>query len=504
MPDSRSLKLTLPNDLTYLPIAQSFVRATAQLLGFTEPQLNHLEVAVEEGITNVVKHALAGEEHATFTLICEPQPLGLCLRLREKGMPFDPARAAQYRPEALTEDGSAPAGLGIHLMRKLMDELSFHNLGAEGKETRMLKRLPQRDITSYLPAADLAPNPEPKPQPAAITERIPYQVRRLQAGEAIEVARGAYKSHGYTFFEELIYYPDSIVKLNEAGTLVSVVAVTDDGRFMGHSALLYPEAGARIAELTFVFVDPEYRSQGCFKRMCAELFNTPKRFPLDGIYAYAVTNHPFTQKTMVKYGINDCGLAMAVSPATWHFKGIDGDTSQRMSVVLCYKYLTVTPALTLYPPARHRALIEKLYANIGAPAHAYADPPAGTALPAQAAQLTTTLYPSEGCAELTVDAYGTDIEREVQQAVRDCCLRQFTAIILHLNLEDPLTAVMTPAFEKLGFFFCGILPRDRHGDTLLLQYLNNVALDYSKVIAISPVAQELLAYLQKEDPAQRN
>ena len=53
---------------------------------------------------------------------------------------------------------------------------------------------------------------------------------------------------------------------------------------------------------------------------------------------------------------------------------------------------------------------------------------------------------------------------------------------------------------KLGFFFAGILPQAACGDSLILQYLNNVAFDYGKVQAYSPVSKELLAYIKARDP----
>jgi len=59
---------------------------------------------------------------------------------------------------------------------------------------------------------------------------------------------------------------------------------------------------------------------------------------------------------------------------------------------------------------------------------------------------------------------------------------------------------MAAELEALGFFFAGILPRTRFGDTLMLQYLNNVDLDYSKITAYSDMAKEILAYVQAHDP----
>jgi serine/threonine-protein kinase RsbW len=71
---------------------------------------------------------------------------------------------------------------------------------------------------------------------------------------------------------------------------------------------------------------------------------------------------------------------------------------------------------------------------------------------------------------------------------------------LFLPLEDPKTGVLTAEMERLGFFFAGILPETSLGDVLILQYLNNVGLDYSKIQTYSPIAQDILAYIQARDP----
>jgi hypothetical protein len=38
------------------------------------------------------------------------------------------------------------------------------------------------------------------------------------------------------------------------------------------------------------------------------------------------------------------------------------------------------------------------------------------------------------------------------------------------------------------------------GDALVLQYLNNVSLDYDKILLVSDVAKELLTYIKAHDP----
>ena len=315
------------------------------------------------------------------------------------------------------------------------------------------------------------------------------------------MARCAYKSHGYTFFEDHIYYPEQIISMNESGQMVSAVAVARDGRFMGHAALVYPELGARIAELTFVFVNVEYRGQGCMNRLCEFLFSeAPSKHELSGIYAYAVTNHPYTQKAMVKYGINDCGLLLATSPASWEFKGIAADASQRISVLLSFKYLEPAQQLTLYPPDRHREMIGRLYRNLGAAPLLETPSPEAGSFPSAPSVFSTTVYESEGCAEIYVSRFGADAVHEIRKALRALCLRQVAAVNLFLPLQEPATFCVTSELEQLGFFFAGVLPETPIGDALILQYLNNVPLDYGKIVLYTDMAKEIMAYSKACDP----
>ncbi len=492
-------KLTLPNEISYLNIAQSHVRLAAEKFGFQPPELGQIELAVEEAVSNVIKHAYDASEQNSFDIICERVSLGMKIIIKDRGIPFDAGLLPQYDPRQVSTDKMP--GLGMFLMKNVMDLVSFVNLGADGKETHLSKYLPQKNIMEQFSGQELALEP-PAAAAKILQEKIPYDVRRMRPEEAIEVSRCAYKSHGYTFFDSSIYYPERIVELNKSDELISVVAVTKDNVFMGHTALHYPHAGARISELTFAFVNMEYRGQGCLTRMTDLLFSMEKKYPLSGIYINSVTNHIFTQKVAQKYGVNDCGVYLAASPGTWVFKGISEASPQRLSVLLSFKYLEPAHKLTLYPPAEHRAMVEKLYRNIGA-SHVYAVPEKSeAALPQETSVLRADVYASENCAEIWVDQFGADIVRQVKIMLYDLCVKQVAAIYLYMDLASPAAHFATPELKKLGFFFSGILPQTNIGDTIVLQYLNNIALDYSKIQALTPMAKEIIAYVQADDPHQ--
>jgi len=497
VPGSESAKLTVPNDMSYLPIVQTCVRAVAGKFGFEGDCLGQLELGVEEAVSNVIEHAFEAGERSSFDVICQRVPMGIKIVIKDKGLPFDPCRLPEYRPAA-TLDEVASSGMGVYLMRQLMDSVSFHNLGPEGKETHLVKYLPGRSVADEGRAPD-----EPaqaRREPEVIKEKLNYSVRRMEPAEAIEISRCAYKSHGYTFFDEHIYYPDRIVELNRFGKMISAVAVTEGGVFMGHAALVYPYDGAEIAELTFVFVNVEYRGQGCMNRLCEFLFTLPLERKLSGVYAYAVANHVMTQKVMARYGFHDCGILLATSPETWHFKGISDDRSQRISVVLSYKYLEPPKPRTIYAPAEHAAMIERLYRILGAEHRCEVPLPDLVDLEPEQSVIDAEIYASENCGEIHVVRCGSDVVKEVRRTLRDLCLKHVAMITLLVSLDNPVTAAMTPEFQKMGFFFAGILPCHKVGDALILQYLNNVPFDYGKVLTHTDVAKELLEYIRRHDP----
>ena len=490
-------KLTLHSDLSCLSIAQLFVRETARGWGCPEPDLYRFDLVVEEAIANVVEFAYEKDGSATFDILCESLPDGIAVSIREQGLPFDPKQLPGYDAGA-DFDARSARGMGIFLMKEMMDEVSFHNLGTGGKQTRFVKRFGEPAAPDA--AALLAPDEAAAEGGLARREPVAYGVRLMAPAEAIEISKCAYRSHGYSFFTDHIYYPEKIVAMNADGHMLSAVAVTGAGEFMGHGALVYPFAGSRIAELTYIFVNLEFRGQGCMDRLCDFLYTVPKTHALEGIYTYSVTNHVFTQRVMAKMDIRDCGLLLASSPATWQFRGIDGDASQRISVALSYRYLVAPATFTLYPPANHRAMVERLYRHLGAK-HRFPEPAAAAPTLCEGeSRIETEIFGPEGCAEVRILAAGREVVREVRRILRRLCLSQIAAVQLFLRLEDPATAGLAPELERLGFFFAGIMPGEMAGDALILQYLNNVSLDYDKVQVYTPLAQEIRAYVRACDP----
>lgn len=496
--DAIRSSLCLPNDMACLAPALAYVAELAKSSGFDNTEAQQITLAMEEAITNVIRHGFAQGERAEFQVACEQSATGISFAIREKGMPYDPARAAVYTPSASIEEQSA-SGLGLFLMQKNMDEVSFHNLGRDGRELRLARRHRSARIDAILrnpgPAA-AAETPAARNAPAPAS----FRIRPLRPGEAIEISRCAYKAYGYSY-EEFIYYPEQIAELNRNGLMQSLVAVTAEDEIAGHLALKMKAQDDPIAELGVGFVKPEFRRAGLLKTLTTACMKRAADMGLFGLLGRPVTSHAISQKTIHEFGFRDCGAFLALFPRDVDFKQLTGRVRQKESGLLSFCRIRNDPDRPVYPPDRHRAMIREIYGWLGMnPPMPDPGPDPSCGMPGETA-LDASAQNVLNVAEIRVLAHGRDAARAVREKLRYYCLERRDVIYLWLDLEDPATRSMTGAFEQMGFFFSGILPRGIRGrDALILQYLNNLAVDYTLLAPFSEEARKILAYIRQHDP----
>jgi anti-sigma regulatory factor (Ser/Thr protein kinase) len=491
--------ITLPAKMIYLPLVREVAGLFAEMIGLSAEQIHKVLLSIEETVVNIIHHSLADQASSATFEICfgVSDPYGMSIRIDDQGIPFDPELLPAYDPETAWRDTTV-SGVGLKLVQGMMDHVEYCNLGLHGKRTLLVKycdRPPAEPLQATSPAARAPEDEKDAPR------TVEYTVRRLSPHEAIQVSRGAYKSHGYTFFDDVIYYPEKIRALNAQDLMISAVAVTQRGEFMGHGALILDGPEARSGDVDFVFVDPAYRHINHLGSRIAEfLYKTAIQKDLVGIFCYSVTIHLFSQKMAAHRGLKPLALLLATSPASWNFKGICERVDQRISVVFTYQYLRKPRPRTLYLPPRHEEEIRRLYATVHAP-HRFAgeavQPPAA---PSGDTVLKTRVAPVESSAEIYIDRPGADLADRVRHELRRLCVQGVAAISLALGLEDGTALRYTERFEAMGFFFAGIFPESPIGDALLLQYLNNVVLDYQRIQILPGETRMLLDYIRRCHP----
>ncbi len=101
----------------------------AQTHALPEAVRRSLNVALDELLANELSHGMAGLGAGSVTVEVELDQERLTVTLTNDGPPFDPFR--QAAPDTtLSVDDRPIGGLGIHLVRELMDEVSYERRGA--------------------------------------------------------------------------------------------------------------------------------------------------------------------------------------------------------------------------------------------------------------------------------------------------------------------------------------------------------------------------------------
>jgi serine/threonine-protein kinase RsbW len=130
--------LTFPADFNYLDEIREFVGEIARRAGFSEKDIYSIQLAADEAASNVIEHAYAGYSNATFELSCDFEKDRLIITVLDHGEPFDPSKVPLPDLKADLSDRKI-GGLGIYLMRKLMDEVRYEVTEA-GNRLTLIKR----------------------------------------------------------------------------------------------------------------------------------------------------------------------------------------------------------------------------------------------------------------------------------------------------------------------------------------------------------------------------
>ena len=143
------------------------------------------------------------------------------------------------------------------------------------------------------------------------------------------------------------------------------MAVAADGEIAGHYALAR-QAGEPIADAGGAVVVPAHRGRDLLNRLRrAAEEEADASWGLAAYYSEPVTDHGRTQRASESFGATACGLTLGLSPRNFIAKHMQlSTTTQRQSFMLYVRPLGARERRTLYVPARHRAIVERIYERL--------------------------------------------------------------------------------------------------------------------------------------------
>jgi serine/threonine-protein kinase RsbW len=467
----------------YLPVITSAVRAAALQFGFDEKEVYQLELVVEEACLNVIEHAFEEGETGIYDVLIDRKPGQLVIGVEDMGLPFDFTKV----------DQNENSGLGMRLIKSFADEVKFINLGRKGKRLELIKSLRYKDVEDYVSTDELE---ESKKMPqAAADEPLTYVM--MKSEEAVSLARCVYRSYGYSYPNDTIYFPEKRKELIDSGLIEACIVMNSKGEIIGHLAMVKDTKDAKVGESGQAVVDPRYRGRSLFKEMKIFLSEHAKNKGMYGLYSEAVSIHPFTQKGNISLGAHETGFLLAFAPESMSFKQIKDRQKQRQTTVLFYHRINEEPYREVYLPYHHSTIMKKIYERQSLNRNfAILDKENIRCIGKSVIDLK--FLPDLALAFLQVQNYGDDFEGLIEFRLKEMLKKKMDCIYVDLPLSMKETPYFSAVVEQFGFFFAGIIPELYDGDVLRLQYLNNLEVDSKEICTASDFGSELLDYVLKE------
>mgnify|MGYP000653867763 CR=1 FL=1 len=116
-----------------------YVTDCAKSAGLSEAEVYAVQLAVDEASTNIIEHGYGQECPDRIDITCEILEDGLKVVIYDDAEPFNPESVPEPQINVSLDDVK-PRGLGIFLMRQMMDEVCYEPTPDKGNTLTMIKR----------------------------------------------------------------------------------------------------------------------------------------------------------------------------------------------------------------------------------------------------------------------------------------------------------------------------------------------------------------------------
>jgi len=136
------VEVSLPNKVGYERIAMECSASFARIAGFVQERIEDLKTAVSEVCLNAIEHGNKGRPEARVIVAMNFEDDTLSVFVRDEGSGIS---ELPQKPdvEKKLENLEAPRGLGIYLIKQLVDDVEFNQMTQDGHVVRIAMRRPR-------------------------------------------------------------------------------------------------------------------------------------------------------------------------------------------------------------------------------------------------------------------------------------------------------------------------------------------------------------------------
>jgi serine/threonine-protein kinase RsbW len=134
--DEHTVEVTLPSKLGYERIAMECSATFARIVGFLPSRIEDLKTAVAEACLNAIEHGNKGrpEARVMVTMDFRDDTFRVCVTDEGQGIATPPR---EPDIEAMVENPEHTRGMGIFLIKQLVDNVKFNRMSGAGHEVTM-------------------------------------------------------------------------------------------------------------------------------------------------------------------------------------------------------------------------------------------------------------------------------------------------------------------------------------------------------------------------------
>jgi len=141
IPDTPDINLELVSNPIYLCGVREMIAQSARRIGFSDQSSSQIALAVDEALTNIMKHGyqrrLDGRIWLKLRPFTDPKGQGLEIVIE------DLARQVELCDlQSRDLEDVRPGGLGVHIIKEVMDEARYEKREGAGMRLTMIKRQP--------------------------------------------------------------------------------------------------------------------------------------------------------------------------------------------------------------------------------------------------------------------------------------------------------------------------------------------------------------------------
>ena len=137
-----SQSLNIESRTERLIAVREFVSSAARSFGFRDEDVSKIALAVDEACTNIIKHAYRFDPGKSITITVRGRNGAFEVIIQDFGKEFDPMKVpTPDMREYLSH--FRKGGLGVYLMKSLMDKVEYSIVPGKRNEVRLTKSLPR-------------------------------------------------------------------------------------------------------------------------------------------------------------------------------------------------------------------------------------------------------------------------------------------------------------------------------------------------------------------------